>query len=83
MRGMQLRSAPSDSLIDVLDRVLNKSIVIEGWNRISSVGLDGRIGVAALSVTAAEILEGYGESARTRELFPDLFAYWRKDLWTK
>jgi hypothetical protein len=80
---MQLKSATTDNLIDVLDRVLGKSIVIEAWVRSASLGIDGRIAVDALSVACAEIIEGYGEDARTRELFPDLFPYWRKDLWTK
>jgi len=80
---MQFKSATTDNLIDVLDRVLDKSIVIEAWVRILSLGIDGRTAVAGLAVASAEIVEGYGEDARTRDLFPDLFPYWRKDFWTK
>jgi hypothetical protein len=36
------RSAPGDdgTLIDVLDRVLDKGIVIHAWGRLSPVGID-------------------------------------------
>ena len=34
-------------------------------------------------LSAAEVYEGYGELAEKREMFPHLFPYWRKDLWTK
>ncbi len=36
------RTAPGQdgTLIDVLDRVLDKGIVISGWGRLSVVGLD-------------------------------------------
>jgi hypothetical protein len=34
------RSPASTSLIDVLDRVLDKGIVIDAWVRVSLVGID-------------------------------------------
>src|SRR5258706_13858981 len=34
------RAAGGSSLIDVLDRVLDKGIVIDGWVRVSLVGID-------------------------------------------
>ena len=34
------RSAGGTSLIDVLDRVLDKGIVIDAWVRVSLVGID-------------------------------------------
>ena len=34
------RSATGSSLIDVLDRVLDKGIVIDAWVRVSVVGID-------------------------------------------
>ena len=38
---MQLRAPGADGgLIDVLDRVLDKGIVIDGWARMSVVGID-------------------------------------------
>jgi len=38
---VQLRAPGADGgLIDVLDRVLDKGIVIDGWARMSVVGID-------------------------------------------
>jgi hypothetical protein len=34
------RAAGGTSLIDVLDRVIDKGIVIDGWVRVSMVGID-------------------------------------------
>ena len=34
------RAAGSNSLIEVLDRVLDKGIVIDAWVRVSLVGID-------------------------------------------
>jgi hypothetical protein len=34
------RAATSTSVIDVLDRVLDKGIVIDAWVRVSVVGID-------------------------------------------
>ena len=34
------RAATETSLIDVLDRVLDKGIVIDAWVRVSLVGVD-------------------------------------------
>ena len=39
---MAVRQAPGDggTFIDVLDRVLDKGIVIDGWARLSVAGID-------------------------------------------
>ena len=47
------RESPSTSIIDVLDRVLDKGIVIDAWVRVSVVGInlvaiDARIVVASI-----------------------------------
>jgi len=58
------RAATQTSLIDVLDRVLDKGIVIDAWVRISLIGLDllqveARIVVASINtyLTHARSLE--------------------------
>lgn len=83
---MELRISPKDSWTDVLDRVLDKGIVIEAWAQISMAGVtcsvDGRA-TASFVLSSAEIYEGYGEHTQKRELLGHLFPYWRKDLWTK
>ena len=48
------RAATETSLIDVLDRVLDKGIVIDAWVRVSLVGVDllqveARIVIASIS----------------------------------
>ena len=49
------RSPSGSSLIDVLDRVLDKGIVIDAWVRVSLVGIDlvtveARIVVASIDL---------------------------------
>ena len=80
---MVLHSAPSDSLIDVLDRVLDKSITIESWVRSSLAGISTTgINPAELRVVSAQVFHGYGRFAAADEL-NNFFPYWRRDLWTK
>ncbi|HJT52341.1 MAG TPA: gas vesicle protein GvpJ [Candidatus Angelobacter sp.] len=73
----------SDSLVDVLDRVMDKGIVVESWMHISLHGLIPVLNDCSLVLSSAEVYQGYGEDSRKRELLGDLFPYWRKDLWTK
>jgi gas vesicle structural protein len=83
---MDLRVAPAESLIDILDRVLDKSIVVEAWVRLTLAGVaaivDGTT-IGSFVVSSAEVYEGYGEEGHKKELLGHLFPYWRKDLWTK
>jgi hypothetical protein len=62
------RVAGSSSLIDVLDRILDKGIVVDAWVRISLVGIDvisedARVVVAAnntcLSYDGSQVAEGF------------------------
>ena len=73
---MAVERAPGgSSLIDVLDRVLDKGIVIDAWVRVSLVGIDlvtveARIVVASID-TYLRFSEAVGitaPSARPREL---------------
>jgi gas vesicle structural protein len=69
------RSPSGSSLIDVLDRVLDKGIVIDAWVRVSLVGIDlvtveARVVVASID-TYLKYSEAVGitsPSARPREL---------------
>jgi len=69
------RSPSGSSLIDVLDRVLDKGIVIDAWVRVSPVGIDlvtieARIVVASID-TYLKYSEAVGLTAhgsRPREL---------------
>jgi hypothetical protein len=61
------RAAGGSSLIDVLDRVLDKGIVIDAWVRVSLVGIDlitveARVVVASID-TYLKYSEAVGGSA--------------------
>ena len=61
------RAAGGTSLIDVLDRVLDKGIVIDAWVRVSLVGIDlitveARIVVASID-TYLKYSEAVGQSS--------------------
>jgi len=80
---MSIHIPTSDSLVDVLDRVMDKGIVVESWMHISLHGLIPVLNDCSFVLSSAEVYQGYGEDSRKRELLGDLFPYWRKDLWTK
>src|SRR5262245_43529766 len=82
--------ANTEDLISVLDRVLDKGIVIDPWVRISLHGIqlvtvDPRLAGANLALAAAAVYVGYEEPGSWVELdrAVNLFPYWRKDFWTK
>ncbi len=57
------RAAPSgSSLIDVLDRVLDKGIVIDAWVRVSLVGIDLITVEARVVVASIETYLKYSEA---------------------
>src|ERR1700760_1384611 len=69
------RTAGGTSLIDVLDRVLDKGIVIDAWVRVSLVGIDlvtveARIVVASIDtyLKYSEAVGITGPVSRPREL---------------
>lgn len=73
---MALERAPGgSSLIDVLDRVLDKGIVIDAWVRVSLVGIDLVTVEARIVVASIETYLKYSEAvgitspaSRPREL---------------
>ena len=73
---MAVERAPSgSSLIDILDRVLDKGIVIDAWVRISLVGIDLVTVEARIVVASIETYLKYSEAvgitspaSRPREL---------------
>lgn len=56
------RSAGGTSLIDVLDRVLDKGIVIDAWVRVSLVGIDLITVEARVVVASIETYLKYSEA---------------------
>ena len=83
--------ANTDDLISVLDRVLDKGIVLESWARLSLQesgfsNADSRIPAGSkISVESSAVYVGYGTRGSWREdvELDDLFPFWRRDLWSK
>ena len=83
--------ANTDDLISVLDRVLDKGIVLESWARLSLqesgfISEDSRVPSASkISVESSAVYVGYGTRGAWREdvELDDLFPFWRRDLWSK
>jgi len=72
------RSPSGSSLIDVLDRVLDKGIVIDAWVRVSLVGIDLVTVEARIVVASIDTYLKYSEAvgittavSRPRELVTD------------
>jgi len=83
-------SAPLNNLTDVLDRVLDKGIVIEAWVSKGLFGLECVVSSPwRLKLVSADAEFHYGESESERqqrqqlEKINKLFPFWRRDLWTK
>ncbi|MGB9122494.1 MAG: gas vesicle protein GvpJ [Candidatus Angelobacter sp.] len=83
--------ANTDDLISVLDRVLDKGIVLESWARLSLqesglISVDARVPSGSrISVESSAVYVGYGTRGTWREdlELDDLFPFWRRDLWSK
>ena len=59
------RTTGGTSLIDVLDRVLDKGIVIDAWVRVSLVGIDPITVEARVVVASIETYLKYSEAVGT------------------
>src|SRR5262252_6193430 len=73
------RAAGGTSLIDVLDRVLDKGIVIDAWVRVSLVGIDlitveARVVVASID-TYLKYSEAVGQVAPVAKPVVDMSAH--------
>jgi len=87
---MQPITPNTDDLISVLDRVLDKGIVLESWARLSLqesgfTSADSRVPSASkISVESSAVYVGYGTRGTWREdvELDDLFPFWRRDLWS-
>jgi len=81
--------ANTDDLVSVLDRVLDKGIVLESWARLflqesGLAAVDTRVPAGSrISVESSRVYMGYGNRGAWREdrELEHLFPYWRRDLW--
>jgi hypothetical protein len=82
---MNLHMEATDDLLGVLDRVLDKGIVVEPWARLTLHGLAMEATDSKLSVESSSIYSGYGEYGAWREERSGgkLFPYWRRELWSR
>jgi hypothetical protein len=88
---MQPLVANTDDLISLLDRVLDKGIVLESWARLSlqESGFDGEDSRTPsgckISVESSAVYVGYGKRGTWREdvELEDLFPFRRRELWSK
>ena len=79
----------TDDLISVLDRVLDKGIVLESWARLSLQesgfgNVDSRVPAdSKISVESSAVYVGYGTRGSWREdlEMEDLFPFLRGDRW--
>ena len=62
------RAASNSSLIDILDRVLDKGIVIDAWVRVSLVGIDLVVLEARVVVASIETYLKYSDQLGTSRL---------------
>jgi hypothetical protein len=83
--------ASTDDLISLLDRVLDKGIVLEPWVRLSLQesgfgSVDSRIPSGSrISVASSAVYVGYGTRGTWRADLDleDLFPFWRREFWSK
>jgi hypothetical protein len=74
-----------EDLVSILDRVLDKSIVVESWIVVGLQGIDYRVADARECTASSAVYLGYGNDGAWHDVqtLKDLFPYWRRDLWTK
>jgi hypothetical protein len=88
---MQPLVANTDDLISVLDRVLDKGIVMDKWACLSLqesplTPADSRTASDyRITVASSAVYVGYGKRGTWREdlELDDLFPFWRRQLWSK
>jgi hypothetical protein len=75
----------TDDLISVLDRVLDKGIVMDKWACLALQETGPAISGNRVSVASSAVYVGYGTRGTWREdlELEDLFPFWRRDLWSK
>ena len=77
---------PGKDLIDTLDRILDKGIVIDQlvWLKPSATQIEHLPPPRVRSVSIERIsVQATGERPVESEGLENLFPYWRRDLWSK
>jgi hypothetical protein len=82
---MDLHVAKVDDLISVLDRILDKGIIVEAGARLTLQGCDLVTADSRIAITSTAVYVGYGKQGTWQEGLDveELFPFWRRDLWSK
>jgi hypothetical protein len=77
--------ANTDDLISVLDRVLDKGIVVDPWARLTLQRPETLTGDTRMEVESSAVYVGYGKIGTWRQDLglENLFPYWRRGLRSK
>jgi hypothetical protein len=81
----------TDDLISLLERVLDKGIVLDKWvclalQESGLIAADSRIrSKSRITVASSAVYVGYGKIGTWRQDLEveDLFPFWRRKLWSK
>jgi hypothetical protein len=81
----------TDDLISVLDRVLDKGIVMDKWASLSLqesslIAAESRVASDyRVTVESSAVYVGYGKRGTWRKdlEMEDLFPFWRREFWSK
>jgi hypothetical protein len=90
-KKMQPLVPNTDDLISVLDRVLDKGIVMDKWASLSLqesslIAAESRVASDyRVTVESSAVYVGYGKRGTWREdlELEDLFPFWRREFWSK
>ena len=77
------RDIPEDDWTEVLDRILDKGIVIDQRIQISFAGVTAILPKVEHVRIEKFSIQASGQSPKEIENLDDLFPYWRRDLWSK
>jgi len=83
---MELHVPITEDLVSILDRVLDKGIVVETWMPVALQGKEQWVADPCPSVVSTAVSVGYAEQAhweQDKKGVDVLFPFWRRDLWTK
>jgi len=82
---MNLHVPINEDVISVLDRVLDRGIVVDTWVRIGHQGADLIVADVKHCVASSSVYVGYGGRGSWRQInqLKTWFPSWRRDLWSK
>lgn len=82
---MNLHVPISEDVISILDRVLDRGIVVDSWIRVGPQAADLIMADSRHCIASSSVYVGYARGGGWKQInaLKELFPYWRRDLWTK